>query len=108
MALMKATYFEKRTPEDGVINWNWHKERIQNWVRAQANPYPGAYSNIKGKKVVIDQVEFDDYGFKQTQPNGLIITEEPYRVKIPNGVIILMQIREGREYLRANSVFESL
>ncbi|MBO6762588.1 MAG: hypothetical protein JJ909_16650, partial [Roseivirga sp.] len=28
-----ATYFGKRTPEDGEINWNWQKERIMNWVR---------------------------------------------------------------------------
>ena len=40
----KATWFGKRTPEDGEINWNWQKERIYNWVRAQSSPYPGAFS----------------------------------------------------------------
>lgn len=104
----RATYFEKRTPEDGGINWNWHKERIHNWVRAQAHPYPGAFTMINGKKVIVDQVSFDDYGFKQSQPNGLILTEEPCRVKTPNGVIILKQVRAGREFIAANSVFESL
>src|SRR5690606_28047412 len=34
----KATYFGKRTPADGLIDWSWHKERIINWVRAQAFP----------------------------------------------------------------------
>lgn len=104
----KATYFGKRTSVDGVINWNWHKERICNWVRAQAHPYPGAFSFVDGKKVIIDQIAYDDFGFKQSQPNGLILTEEPFRVKTPNGVIILKQVREGEEYLTANSVFKSL
>jgi methionyl-tRNA formyltransferase len=104
----KATYFEKRTPDDGAIDWNWQKERIRNWVRAQAHPYPGAFATIKGNKVVIDQIEFDDYGFKQSQPNGLILTENPYRVKTPNGVIILKQIREGSDVLSVNSVFDRL
>jgi methionyl-tRNA formyltransferase len=40
----KATFFGKRTPEDGQIDWNWQKERIYNWVRAQAKPYPGAFT----------------------------------------------------------------
>lgn len=104
----KATYFEKRTPSDGAIDWSWQKERIRNWVRAQAYPYPGAFGFINGNKVIIDQVEFDDYGFKQGQPNGLILTEEPFRIKTPNGVLLLKQVREGRNVLTANSVFESL
>lgn len=33
-----ATFFGKRTSEDGKIDWNWQKERIFNWVRAQAYP----------------------------------------------------------------------
>ncbi|MFV0329874.1 MAG: methionyl-tRNA formyltransferase, partial [Dysgonomonas sp.] len=40
----QATYFGKRTPDDGLINWDWQKERIYNWVRAQSFPYPGAFT----------------------------------------------------------------
>lgn len=34
----KATYYPKRTPEDGEIDWNWQIERIYNWVRAMDPP----------------------------------------------------------------------
>lgn len=85
----KATYFGKRTPEDGEINWNWHKERIRNWVRAQANPYPGAFSYISGKKIVINRIVYTDRGFVDIMANGLVVAKEEAAlfIKTPNGVV---------------------
>ena len=102
-----ATYFGKRTPEDGAINWNWQKERIFNWVRAQAHPYPGAFTLMNGIKVVIDEIEYDPYGFREGQPNGLILTANPVRVKTPNGVVRLTKIRQGKEHLRIENILTS-
>lgn len=48
-----ATYFPKRVPEDGLIDWTWDKERIKNFIKAQTKPYPGAYTIIADKKIVI-------------------------------------------------------
>ena len=103
---LKATYFGKRTPNDGLINWNWQKERIYNWVRAQAYPYPGAYCFLKGEKIIIDQVTFDDFGFNQDQPNGLVLTKNPVRVKTSNGVLQLITIRQGLEKIVINDILE--
>ena len=36
----EATFFEKRVPSDGIIDWNLPKEQIRDWIRAQAFPYP--------------------------------------------------------------------
>lgn len=102
----KASYFGKRTPEDGIINWNWQKERIYNWVRAQAHPYPGAFSFLRGEKIVIDQVAFDDFGYHQEQPNGLVLTQNPVRVKTPNGVLQLLNVRQGLEKIEINDILE--
>ncbi|MDL2143314.1 formyltransferase family protein [Flavobacterium tructae] len=83
-----ATYFGKRTPEDGAIDWNWQKERIKNWVRALSKPYPGAFSFINGKKVIINKVEFTDFGFSDTDLNGKIINvNQNLIVKTQNGAI---------------------
>lgn len=49
----QKTIFPQRTPEDGRINWNWGAKRIKDFIRAQTKPYPGAYTIIKNKKVVI-------------------------------------------------------
>ncbi|NQV99742.1 MAG: hypothetical protein HQ483_08600 [Rhodospirillales bacterium] len=35
--------YEKRSPEDGKLDWNWTVRRIVDFVRAQTKPYPGAY-----------------------------------------------------------------
>jgi len=103
----KATHFNKRTAESGRINWNWQKERIRNWVRAQADPYPGAFTFLGENKIIIDKVEYDDFGYHQDQPNGLILTMRPIRVKTPNGVLQITSIRSGMESLTENSLFES-
>lgn len=89
-----ATYFGKRTPDDGQINWNWQKERIYNWVRAQSYPYPGAFTFINNHKLIIDWIEYTDYGFNNEMKNGLIIQVDPYfLVKTPNGVLKITKIR---------------
>ncbi|MEN7552010.1 methionyl-tRNA formyltransferase [Rapidithrix thailandica] len=95
----QATYFGKRTPEDGEINWDWQKEQIYNWVRAQAYPYPGAYTYLDGQKITIDKVEYTNGGYHFDQPNGSILTdgEQPV-VKTPNGAVKLVSIREEIDF----------
>lgn len=90
-----ATYFGKRVPEDGQINWGWQKERIRNWVRALAFPYPGAFTFIDNVKVIVDEVEFVEIGFNYDTPNGTLISLKPLLVKTPNGVIELKKLREN-------------
>lgn len=90
-----ATCFGKRTPGDGKIDWNWQKERIYNWVRAQAYPYPGAFTRYQDQKITIDEVQFSDIGFSYDMPNGLILNQNPLSIKTPNGVIIVSIYREN-------------
>jgi len=98
----KATYFGKRTPDDGEINWYWQKERIRNWVRAQALPYPGAFTWVGQEKMIIDEIAFDDTGFHSDIPNGTVLSLSPVRVKTPNGVIRIEKDRGIPETLRVN------
>lgn len=48
----KPTYYSRRTPEDGQIDWEemdvWS---IYNFVRGQSHPYPGAYGILDGRTV---------------------------------------------------------
>lgn len=88
-----ATYFDKRTPDDGHINWNWFKHRIYNWVRAQSSPYPGSFSFYHGKKIIIDEVKFSNRGYNQAEQNGLILSLSPILIKTPNGVLEILKVR---------------
>ena len=90
-----ATYYGVRKPKDGHINWNWHKERIRNWVRAQASPYPGAFSFVNGNKLTIDEVKEVSIGFNNTTENGIILETDPnIIVKTANGALKLTRFRE--------------
>jgi methionyl-tRNA formyltransferase len=95
----KATFFGKRTPDDGHINWNWQKERINNWVRAQAHPYPGSFTYVSGNKLTIDRISFTDDGFDFQIKNGTILSVNPLKVKTPNGVVQIDSYREALENL---------
>jgi methionyl-tRNA formyltransferase len=95
-----ATHFGKRTPDDGEIDWNWQKERIRNWIRAQAYPYPGAFTFADKQKVVIDKIEYSELGYDSDTPNGSIIQVKPFTVvKTPNGAVKLTKIRNYQKEL---------
>jgi methionyl-tRNA formyltransferase len=49
----EATYFPRRTPKDGEIDWNLDDEKINCFIKAQTHPYPGAFTVIGNKKVII-------------------------------------------------------
>lgn len=104
----KATYFGKRTSEDGLINWSWQRERIYNWIRAQSFPYPGAFTYYLSKKIIIDWIEFDDFGFDSSIPDGTILTNEPIRVKTPNGAVKITKSRNIINDVIINNKFENI
>jgi methionyl-tRNA formyltransferase len=56
----EATLFPKRSPKDGLIDWTWDSDRIRNFIRAQTKPYPGAFTIINGKKVIIYDADIID------------------------------------------------
>ena len=53
----KATYFRKRTFEDGKIDFRKSDDEINNLVRALCLPWPGAFFECEGKKVIIDGIK---------------------------------------------------
>ena len=92
-----STIYGKRTPNDGHINWDWQKERIRNWVRAQTVPYPGAFTYLDDKKIIIDKVSFCEIGFNNELPNGTIIQVKPFLVvKTSNGAVKIDLIRNNK------------
>jgi methionyl-tRNA formyltransferase len=86
-----ATYYGRRRPEDGLICWEWYRDRICNWVRALAPPYPGAFTFSDGNKVMINAVCLSDQGFSDSAPNGIVLAIKQGRpvVKTPNGALMI-------------------
>jgi methionyl-tRNA formyltransferase len=51
--LSRGSYFGRRRPEDGRIDWRWPARRIFNLVRAVTHPYPGAFCWLNGRKLFV-------------------------------------------------------
>jgi methionyl-tRNA formyltransferase len=49
--LTRGSYFGARKPEDGRIDWQRSAAEIHNLVRGVAPPYPGALSDVGGKRL---------------------------------------------------------
>ena len=56
-----ASYYPKRTPDDGIIDWNQSSLEIYNLVRAVTFPFYGAFSFLGDDKVTIWQAIPFDY-----------------------------------------------
>ncbi len=104
-----ATYFGKRVPDDGKINWDWHAQQIIDWIRAQAKPYPGAFSYYKGHKLIINKAILSHFGFIASQKNGTILRleEKTVTVKVSNASLVLEQIDDFNKYnFEINTILE--
>lgn len=55
----QATYYGRRTPQDGWIDWNRSAEDIHRLIRASAKPHPGAYTYFKKNKLTIERASID-------------------------------------------------
>jgi methionyl-tRNA formyltransferase len=49
----RASSWPRRTPADGIIDWETRAPYLYDWVRAQTRPYPGAFTFIGDEKVIV-------------------------------------------------------
>ncbi len=68
----KASYLPRRRPEDGIIDWALDAFAIYNWVRGLTRPFPGAFTFLKGRKLLVWRAQIADY-METTEPSGKII-----------------------------------
>lgn len=84
-----ATTYGRRRPEDGVIDWSKTAKEIYDQVRALTHPFPGAFTEVDGKKFFIWRAiaaRSDNDSGKDNAP-GSIISREPYTFAASDGLI---------------------
>ena len=69
----EPTYYEKRVPEQGKINWNNSLNDIYNLVRAVTFPYPGAFTFNGFNKIMIWKCQPFDYNIIYNKNIGEIV-----------------------------------
>jgi methionyl-tRNA formyltransferase len=60
----KATWYGKRTPADGLIDWHRPAADVHRLVRATSHPYPGAFTYHDAERMIVwraDLHERDDH-----------------------------------------------
>lgn len=64
--ISKGSYFGRRTPEDGRIDWSKPAQEVYNLHRAVAPPYPGAWTTVGNQKLIIGKARISNIN----QPNS--------------------------------------
>jgi methionyl-tRNA formyltransferase len=54
-----GSYFGRRTPEDGRIDWHRSAREIHDLVRAVAPPFPGAFTELNGCRLALWETRVD-------------------------------------------------
>lgn len=81
----QATYFGRRTAEDGLINWNNSAREVNCLIRAVTEPYPGAFTYLGARKMVIWRARvLDD---NQGKAAGTVLSSDPLRIACGQGAI---------------------
>jgi methionyl-tRNA formyltransferase len=57
--LAAGSYFGRRTPEDGRIDWRGGARAVHDLVRAVAPPFPGAFTEVNGCRLALWETRLD-------------------------------------------------
>ena len=71
----RASSWPKRSPTDGIIDWETRAPYLYDWVRAQTRPYPGAFTYLGDEKVVVWSAR--PVELAETAPAGTIVAIRP-------------------------------
>src|SRR5947208_8153364 len=88
----RASAWPKRTPADGIIDWETRAPYLYDWVRAQTRPYPGAVTFLGDEKVVVWRAR--PVELPETAPAGTIVAERPegHVVACGEGALLLEEV----------------
>jgi methionyl-tRNA formyltransferase len=93
----RASSWPKRTPADGIIDWETRAPYLYDWVRAQTRPYPGAFTYLGDEKVIVWGAR--PVELTETAPAGTIVElrEEGPVVACGEGGLVLEEIQTNGE-----------
>lgn len=89
MNLSAGSYYGGRKPADGRIDWQQSAVAIYNLIRGVTHPYPGAFTHLDGKQVIVWQA----WPVEGSGEPGLVVSTDPLLVGTGKG---LLQIRSSQ------------
>jgi methionyl-tRNA formyltransferase len=102
MILSEGNYCRGRKPADGLIDWANSAEQIYNLIRGVTHPYPGAFTYLCGRKLIIWQA----WPVEGSGKPGRILSQSPLLAATGRGVLEIrsLQLEGGQEYSAAEFV----
>ncbi|MDZ7323899.1 bifunctional UDP-4-amino-4-deoxy-L-arabinose formyltransferase/UDP-glucuronic acid oxidase ArnA [Kosakonia sacchari] len=103
----KASYYGRRTPEDGRLDWEKPAQTLQNLVRAVSDPWPGAYSYAGTHKFIVwkSRVRTDVAPARA----GTVLSVSPLLVACGDGALeILTGQMDNGVYMQGAQLAQSL
>ncbi|SFN42766.1 bifunctional UDP-4-amino-4-deoxy-L-arabinose formyltransferase/UDP-glucuronic acid oxidase ArnA [Xenorhabdus japonica] len=99
----QATYFGRRTANDGEIIWNKSAKEINNLVRAVTEPYPGAFTFLGERKITIWRSR--PLNQAHDKRPGTIISTDPFVIACGDGALeIISGQGESGLYVQGNQL----
>ncbi|HUY18195.1 MAG TPA: formyltransferase [Candidatus Binataceae bacterium] len=104
--LAQGSYYGRRGPDDGRIEWRWPARRIVNLVRAVTHPYPGACCFVAGRKLLIWQAGVGAESGKRGEPGAVLgVGAGGVEVAAGDGMVLLKRVQlEGEAEQAASEV----
>ncbi|UDG81127.1 Bifunctional polymyxin resistance protein ArnA [Candidatus Hartigia pinicola] len=81
----QASYFGRRTAENGLIDWNRSAKEVDCLIRAVTEPYPGAFTYLAERKMFIWRASIlDDNKGKDA---GTVLSSDPLSIACREGAM---------------------
>ena len=93
----RASAWPKRTPADGIIDWNTRANYLYDWVRAQTRPYPGAFTFFGDERVVVWRAR--PASLEGASAPGTIVDRGEHEVVVAcgEGALVLEEVETAAE-----------
>lgn len=94
---LSATYFGKRTPDMGYIDFTKDTKSLINFIRAQAKPYPGAYCFLSdGRKLIVHKaIIIENFDAPDSSIGNVFNVGNDYIVKTKDGYLSFIETEIG-------------
>ncbi|KAF1029324.1 MAG: Bifunctional polymyxin resistance protein ArnA [Burkholderia plantarii] len=101
--LAQGSYFGGRKPEDGRLDWSKPAASVYNLIRAVAPPYPGAFTDLAGTRLVVARARLAAPGSPEAiaataLPPGLHVSDNALFGVCGDGrAVAILELREQRD-----------